>query len=54
MSMKIYNHLRHYTQTTKNTKYRSLLSLQATFPFLSLRGTTVPQQSFSTLSLREA
>jgi hypothetical protein len=29
MGMKIYNHLRHYTQTTKNTKYHSLLSLRA-------------------------
>src|SRR4030042_6566323 len=31
MCVKIYDHLRHYTQTTKNTKYH-LLSLRATCP----------------------
>jgi hypothetical protein len=29
MGMKIYNHLRHYTQTPENTKYHILLSLSA-------------------------
>jgi hypothetical protein len=36
MGMEIYDHLGHYTQTTKNTKYHSLQSLW---------GTTVAKQS---------